>query len=416
MKNRLLSNRYESVELKVRMFLFVVDILGSILFFSLRIFNRRHEKYDPQNVKDILILRLDGLGDLVLSTAALREIRNGFPEAKITLVVGAWAKEIAKCIPFYDRLIIHDCFLFNFFRGNRKFDLRRELKFIKDLRKNRFDLGIDLRGDLLSIIPLFLSGAKFRFAKGTRGGSFLLTHIVKWDRKKIKHEKDKALRLVEELGAPVRDRETELSIPQKDLEYIDKYLNKKGINQSELLVTIAPSALYRWRAWRPERFASVASAITKEYNGKVVLVGNRNDRPILREINALTQFRTINSAGELSLAQVSALIGKSAIFIGNDSGLIHIAAAQKTPMIQLFGPGEWEKFGYTGNNNILLMKTDCPYHPCSQQNCKYQDNWCMDQILVEDVMRAFRKIIALRFQNKEGTQGSGGVKIVQKMG
>lgn len=416
MNNSLLSNRYESVELKVRMFLFFVDIVGSILFFSLRIFNRRHEKYDPQNVKNILILRLDGLGDVVLSTAALREIRNGFPGARITLVVGAWSKDIVKCIHFYDRLIVHDCFLFSYFRGNKKIDLKRELRFIKELKKNKFDLGIDLRGDLLSIIPLFLSGAKFRFAKGTRGGSFLLTHIVKCNRKKIKHEKDKALRLVEELGAPVRDRETELSIPQKDLEYIDKYLNEKGINQSELLVTIAPGALYRWRAWRPERFASVASAITKKYNGKVVLVGNRNDRPILREINALTQFKTINSAGELSLAQVSALIGKSAIFIGNDSGLIHIAAAQKTPMIQLFGPGEWEKFGYTGNNDILLMKTDCPYHPCSQQNCKYQDNWCMDQILVEDVMRAFRKIIALRFQNKEGTQGSGGVRIIRKMG
>jgi ADP-heptose:LPS heptosyltransferase len=76
--------------------------------------------------------------------------------------------------------------------------------------------------------------------------------------------------------------------------------------------------------------------------------------------------------------------------------LIHIAATQKIPMIQLFGPGEWEKFGYTGNNNILLMKTDCPYHPCDQRTCKYQDHWCMDQISVEDVMGAFRKIIASR--------------------
>ena len=346
----------------------------------------------------MLILRLDGLGDVVLSTAAMREIRKGFPQSEITLVVGPWVAGIADCIPFYDRLIVHDCFFFSFFRGNRKFDLRGELKFIKDLRKYRFDLGVDLRGDLLSIIPLFLSGAKFRFAKGTRGGSFLLTHIVKWDRKKIKHEKDKTLRLVEELGAPVRDRETELSIPQEDLEYIDKYLNEKGINRSDLLVTIAPSALYRWRSWSPERFASVASTIIKEYKGKVVLVGSHDDRSVSHEINVLTQFKTINSAGELSLSQVSALISKSAILIGNDSGLIHIAAAQKIPMIQLFGPGEPEKIGYADSNNILLMKTDCPYHPCDQRTCKYQDHWCMDQISVEDVMGAFRKITDLPIQ------------------
>lgn len=395
MKNRLLSNRYESVELKVRMFLFLIDIVGNVIFYPLRIFNRGHEKYDPVKVKNILILRLDGLGDVVLSTAALREIRNGFPKARITLVVGPWSKDIVKCIPFFDRLILHDSFLFSFFRGNRRIDLRNELKFIKELRKTRFDLGIDLRGDLISIIPLYLSGAKFRFAKGTRGGSFLLTNIVKWDRKKIKHEKDKALRLVEALGAPVRYRETELSVPENDLEYVKKYLGEKRINQSNLLVTIAPRALYHWKSWRPERFARVASTITKEYKGKVVLVGSSSDRSVLHEINVLTQFKTINSAGDLTLSQVVALIGRSSVFIGNDSGLIHIAAAQKTPMIQLFGPGEPEKFGYTDNKNILLMKNDCPYHPCTQQSCKY-DNWCMDQISVEDVMRAFSRIIALR--------------------
>ena len=393
MKRTFLSNRYESIDLKVRILLFLVDIIGSVFFFPLRILNRRGGKYEPNKVGNILILRMDGLGDLVLSTAAFREIRNGFPKARITLVVGSWARDIAECISFYDHLIVHDCFLFSFFRGNRKFDFRGELKFIKELRKNKFDLGIDLRGDLLSIIPLYLSGAKFRFAKDTRGGGFLLTHIVKWQKRGIKHEKDKALQVVETLGLSIKSRDMELSIAQDDVEYVEKYMDENGLNQSELLVTIAPCALYPWRSWRPDNFAQVASAIMKTYNAKVVLVGNRDDRPILDEINALTEFKAINSAGMLSLQQVSALIYKSAIFIGNDSGLIHIAAAHKTPMVQIFGPGEPEKFAYTGKNNILLIKNDCPYHPCTQQTCKCQDNWCMGQILVEDVMRAFSKIV-----------------------
>ena len=393
MKRTFLSNRYESIDLKVRILLFLVDIIGSVFFFPLRILNRRGGKYEPNKVRNILILRMDGLGDLVLSTAAFREIRNGFPKARITLVVGSWTRDIAECVSFYDHLIVHDCFLFSFFRGNRKFDFRGELKFIKELRKNKFDLGIDLRGDLLSIIPLYLSGAKFRFAKDTRGGGFLLTHIVKWQKKGIKHEKDKALQVVETLGLSIKSRDMELSIAQDDVEYVEKYMDENGLNQSDMLVTIAPRALYPWRSWRPDNFAQVASAIMKTYNAKVVLVGNRDDRPILDEINALTEFKAINSAGMLSLQQVSALIYKSAIFIGNDSGLIHIAAAHKTPMVQIFGPGEPEKFAHTGKNNILLIKNDCPYHPCTQQTCKCQDNWCMGQILVEDVMRAFSKIV-----------------------
>ena len=396
MKRTFLSNRYESIDLKVRILLFLVDIIGSVFFFPLRILSRRGGKYEPNKVGNILILRMDGLGDLVLSTAAFREIRNGFPKARITLVVGSWARDIAECISFYDHLIVHDCFLFSFFRGNRKFDFKGELKFIKELRKNKFDLGIDLRGDLLSIIPLYLSGAKFRFAKDTRGGGFLLTHIVKWQKKGIKHEKDKALQVLETLGLSIKSRDMELSIAQDDVEYVEKYMDENGLNQSELLVTIAPCALYPWRSWRPDNFAQVASAIMKTYNAKVVLVGNRDDRPILDEINALTEFKAINSAGMLSLQQVSALIYKSAIFIGNDSGLIHIAAAHKTPMVQIFGPGEPEKFAYTGKNNILLIKNDCPYHPCTQQICKYQANWCMDQISVEDVMGAFKEILRRR--------------------
>ena len=106
MKNRLLSNRYESVELKVRVLLFFVDIAGGFIFSVMRMFKGRHEKYEPEKVKKILIFRLDGLGDVVLSTAALKEIRNGFPGARITLVVGAWSKDIVKCIHFYDRLIV----------------------------------------------------------------------------------------------------------------------------------------------------------------------------------------------------------------------------------------------------------------------------------------------------------------------
>jgi len=393
MKKSLLSNRYESVDLKVRILLFLVDIVGGFIFSVAKLFNGGHEKYDPGKVKKIIIFRLDGLGDLVLSTAALREIRKGFPQAEITLVIGPWTAGIAECIPFYDRLVVHDCFLFSVFRGNRKLRFREELDFIRALRQSKYDLGIDLRGDLLSIIPLFLSAVRFQFAQDTRGGGFLLTHSIKGE---FKHVKDKTLQLVETLGVAVEDRETELDIPENDMKYIEEYLGEKGIKQADSVISIAPCALYYWRSWPPEKFARVAALLAENYNFVVILVGSREDRNILDKIGSLAGPKIINSSGELTLGQVAALINRSVLFIGNDSGLTHIAAAVKTPMIQLFGPGETEKFGYRSDKNILLMKGDCPYHPCDQRTCKYQDHWCMDQISVEDVMGAFRKIISFR--------------------
>lgn len=85
---KILSNRYESVDARVRIFLFIVDFVGNFFFLPFKIFCRGSRKYDPKKIRKILILGLDGLGDVVLSAAALREIRNGFPGARITLVVG----------------------------------------------------------------------------------------------------------------------------------------------------------------------------------------------------------------------------------------------------------------------------------------------------------------------------------------
>jgi ADP-heptose:LPS heptosyltransferase len=393
MKKKILGERYESVDLRVRLILFLIDIIGTLLFLPLRIVKDRTEEYRPRNVRNILILRLDGVGDLVISTAALREIRHGFPNANITLVVGPWAKDIAKCITHYDRLVIHDSFLFSFFRGNRKIDLVRELGFIRRLRSSKFDLGIDLRGDLLSIIPLFLSGAKWRFAKDTRGGGFLLTNVARRKNPGITHEKDKALDVVESLCIRIRNRDMELSIPDEDLKFVESYLKDKGINSLDLIVTVAPCALYRWRSWREERFAKVASIIGDKFRGKVILMGSERDRGVLERIRGLARPKPLNSEGDLTLSQVAGLIGRSAVFIGNDSGLIHIAAAMKTPIVQLFGPGEPEKFGYVDNSSILLVNGDCRYRPCTQQKCRCPDDWCMDKISVEDVMRALSAIV-----------------------
>ena len=406
MKKKILGERYESVSLRVRLLLFFIDIIGTLLFLPLKMVKHKTEEYTPKNVTNILILRLDGLGDLVISTAALREIRQGFPNAKITLVVGPWAKDIAKCITHYDRLIIHDCFLFGLFRGKRRLNLKREVSFIRELRNSQFDLGIDLRGDLLSIVPLFLSGARFRFAKDTRGGGFLLTHVVKWDRESQRHEKDKALKLVEVLGVDVKRRDTELTVLEEDQEYVEEYLSRKGIQPSDNLVTIAPRALFFWRSWRPERFAEVASLAVNVFRYRVVLTGSGEDRRILKRISALADSDTINTVGDLTLSHVVALISRSAVFLGNDSGLIHVAAAMKTPMIQLFGPGEPEKFGYVDNSSILLMNSDCRYRPCTQQKCRCPDDWCMDKISVRDVMRALSAIIAYAY-GASGTQDQG---------
>ena len=231
LKKHLLANKYESLSFWVRLGLFFVDLAGAVLFFPCRLLQRRHRQYDPRDIKKILILRMDGLGDLVISTAALREIRKGFPEAEITLAIGPWSQGIAPCIPFYDHLIVHDAFAFGVFRGERRINLGQEWAFIRRLRKGRFDLGIDLRGDILSIIPLFLSGIPFRFGRDRWGGGFLLTHPVSTDRSKDVHEKDKTLALPRRPEDPCNGSGTGAACPEAEDAFVERFLRECQISQ-----------------------------------------------------------------------------------------------------------------------------------------------------------------------------------------
>jgi len=389
----LLANKYESLSFWVRFGLFLVDLAGAVLFLPCRLLRRWFKRYDPRDIKKILILRMDGLGDLVISTAALREIRKGFPEAEITLAIGPWSQGIAPCISFHDHLIVHDSFAFGIFRGERRINLGQEWAFIRRLRKGRFDLGIDLRGDILSIIPLFLSGIRFRFGRDRWGGGFLLTHPVSTDRSKDVHEKDKTLALLDALEIPIADRELELRVPEEDVAFGERFLRERQVSPEERIVTVAPGALYPLRAWPPEKYAELTMRLTAEHPCRIILIGGPEDKEALEDIRIRTDGRAVNGAGFLNLCQTTALLRRSALFIGNDSGLSHIAAAVKTPLIQLFGPGEPEKVGYAGHKQVVIMKTDCPDHPCQQRECSDPRRWCMDRISVDEVLAACRKLL-----------------------
>ena len=158
-------------------------------------------------------------------------------------------------------------------------------------------------------------------------------------------------------------------------------------------MTIAPAALYSWKAWPPEKYAELITRLAKEISCLVFLVGGPGDKEILDGIANQSGVRTMNCSGLLNLCQTAALLRRSALFIGNDSGLSHIAAAMKTPLIQLFGPGEPEKFGYTGPDRIVIQRADCPHHPCQQRDCITPGEWCMNKIAVVDVLAAARRLL-----------------------
>lgn len=248
-------------------------------------------------------------------------------------------------------------------------------------------------GDILSIIPLFFSGIPFRFGRDRWGGGFLLTHPVSTDRSKDVHEKDKTLALLDALKIPVTDRELELHVPKAEEAFVERFLRECEFPREWRIVTVAPAALYSWKAWSPEKFAELLTRLGREISCSFFVIGGPEDKEILDGIAKQSEARTINCSGRMNLCQTAALLRRSDLFIGNDSGLSHIAAAVKTPLIQLFGPGEPEKFGHTGPGRIVIQRADCPHHPCQQRDCITPGEWCMNKIAVGEVLAAARRLL-----------------------
>ena len=125
---------------------------------------------------------------------------------------------------------------------------------------------------------------------------------------------------------------------------------------------------------------------------KIILVGFSSEKEEIDEIISMAGGG-INLAGKLDLLELASLLAFSSLYIGNDSGPTHIAFAVKTPMIQLFGPGEPEIFGHFDDKSILIMNDDCPYRPCTQRKCKNEKEWCMDKIEVSEVLDSAKKLL-----------------------
>lgn len=385
-------HKYESINWKVRWLLSAVDAVGYVLFAPLLIYNKLFRRYDPGQVRRIGIFRLDQLGDFVISTGALREIRHRFPDAHITLIVTSPNKGLAETCPFVDEVVVYDNFFFRRLRGDRGLRLGHEVRSIAHLRNLRFDLGIDLRSDLLSIIPMFFSGARIRFARRGRGGGFLLTHVARNPRC-IRSEVEKTFLIAEAVGVEVRDKSLYLPVKEEDSRFVDDYLKRKKVARDKTLVVMAPCAHWVWRAWPPGKFAELCRRLVEKFGLPILLIGTNEEGEVIRGIVEQAGKGVVNTAGEFTLAQVIALISKCGMFVGNDSGMIHIAAAFRKPQVQLFGPGPPESFGHYYDGAKVVLGP-CPCQPCVQTRCLNTENWCMERIPVDEVFQACSDLIA----------------------
>ena len=334
------------------------------------------------DIHRILVIKLRYIGDVLLTTPVLKNLRLNFQDARLDVLVNAGTEEVLKHNTDVNEIKFAE-------RGS----LIRQFAFIRELRKTKYDLVIDVTDSDRSAIISHLSGAPIRagYNSENRWRGRCYTHIVQANRDKM-HTVDYQLEALRLLNIPVKSSELVLSLSHEDEVFADKLLSEYKLDDGRPIVLIHPGARWWFKSWPPEYFAKLADALQGDFKSHVILAGGPSDQEIVRKIQNLMAAKAISLAGKTTILQLAALLKHCQLSIGNDNGGMHVATAVGTPVVAFFGLTNPLLWGPRGSGHTVFYKgIDCS--PCFPNGCVRGDQSCMRMIHIDEVLEAVRIIL-----------------------
>jgi lipopolysaccharide heptosyltransferase II len=348
----------------------------------------------------ILIVRLRLIGDVVFTTPLVRALRRAHPDARIAYLVEREAAPVVLHNPHLDEVIIAPRT-----RGARR--IADDLWLARRLRRERFDLALDLHGGPRSAWLTWASGARERIGYDIKGRRWMYTRVVHRPRDlRPRHSVANQWDLLEAIPGwtqgppdPTRDAVEMALEPAADARMADR-LARTGVAAGDELIVLHVSAGNPFRRWPEGFFAETAAALAAgNPRRRLVLSSGPSDRGAATRITADARSRLgavagrIIDLGEFDLQELRALIGRSRLFVGGDTGPLHIAASTATPVVGLFGPtlaarsAPWRPSSIPALS-LEIPVADLPCRPCDQRVCIPGDFRCLTQVTPDRVIAA----------------------------
>lgn len=339
--------------------------------------------------KRILIFNVNWLGDVLFSTAVIRNIRRNFPDSFIACAIPSRCYAVLKGNPHLDEVIIFD-------EKDRHKGTLDKLKFVQLLKRKKFDIVFLLHRSFSRTLITRLAGIPSRIGYHTKKRAFLLTKKIIPPERDSLHRIDYYLNLIEKAGLKVEDRYTEFFISEKDEKFVETFLKDKSVDKNDFLVGINPGGNWLAKRWPVQHWARLCDRLIAEFGSKVIITGALPDGAVVKQIQELMHERPIIACGVLNIKQLGALCKRLDLFITADTGPLHIAnAVGAKKIIALFGPTSPLITGpFPLKNTVILNKDVGCKIPCYVVNCK--DNRCMKAISVDDVVEQVRLLKAGR--------------------
>ena len=340
----------------------------------------------------IIVMRTDRMGDLILSTPVLKELRMRYPCAYLAVVVRPYTRAVVDGNPYIDEVIVydkkvHDAGIFPFWG------------FISGLRRKKFDLALVLHPNNRDHLIAFLSGIRRRIGYDRKMG-FLLTDRLAHDKHLgAKHESDYSLDMVRFIGIEPGEKEFFLPVTRQAEQWLDGFFKAAGIKPSERVVVINPGASCPSKIWPPERYAAVADALAAHGCRIVVLAGpDPLDADTAAKVIRHMKAKAVDCVGKAPVPETGALFRRSSLIISADTGPMHIASAAGTAVIAIFGRNQSGispiRWGPVNKNSVVLHK-DVGCKACLAHDCR-KGFACLSAISVADVLNAAETLLRLK--------------------
>jgi lipopolysaccharide heptosyltransferase II len=341
--------------------------------------------WDWSTVRRVLVVRLRSIGDTVLSTPSLYALRRFLPNAQIDIVLENWVAPLLEGFEYVDNVI-----------GVEKGSALARARLARRLRLAHYDVAYNLHGGTTATLLLRASGAKYRVGYSTYQYNRLLTHAAppasqSWGTEKT-HSVEQQLALLGWTGVPVSDRPpTHLAITAQAAESVAARLAAKGI-AGKTIALLHPTAAFDTKQWAAENFARVAEYLVERGITPVAVVASR-ETAVLDELQRFSAVPIIGFS-DLSLPEITALASKSRLFVGNDSGIAHIAAAVNTPSVVVFGSSNvhhWRPWSAAPNE---VVHEELPCAPCPGYTCgEFDEPRCIRLVSPGRVISAIERVL-----------------------
>lgn len=381
-----LKDRYNFKRWEKRVLAYALDLLG---YGATAVWRSLFPPKEPDQIRRILAVRLDHLGDIVMTRPALAALKARYPDAELDVLVSEEYRPLLEGQKDFHQVLGYRMHWFARARDWQR-AISEYFAVLDRLRKRKYDLGVDFRGDARNILLMTLASIAKRLGYGRTGGGFLLTRETVYPASD--HQVEVNLALLESLGVSAAHalRPFQYSEARRQ-DFWDRFRDTLGAKNGPRIV-IHPGAGYPSKQWGSLKYWELVRRILQEQLGQVVLIGTESEKGDLPDIDA-SEGALIDLRGKTELADLPVLFDHSDFFIGNDSGPAHLAAAQGLEVLSIFSGTNDSRLWRPWTNRLHLVDHPVACSPCEARVCPLGHHDCMEKIPAERVYQTLEEMI-----------------------